>query len=80
MEPFTVHASAKLGVSAAATPAVMLLSAAADITVRTLTTGKAAMSTRSLCPRLDGFIDSSLVEPTTTRASCPALSGPSPDK
>jgi hypothetical protein len=63
--PAAEHVSPLAGVSAAATPAVRLLSAAADTTVMTLATGKAAMRTRSLRPRVDGFIVSSLLEPTT---------------
>jgi hypothetical protein len=69
--PAALHVSAPAGVSAAATPAVRLLTTAADATVRTLATGKAAMRTRSLRPRVDGFIVSSLLEPSSTWAHRP---------
>jgi hypothetical protein len=78
--PPALHVSAPAGVSAAATPAVRLLTTAADATVRTLATGKAAMRTRSLRPLVDGFIVSSLLEPSSTWARSPIAAGSFPGR
>jgi hypothetical protein len=48
--------------------------------VRTLATGKAAMRTRSLRPLVDGFIVSSLLEPSSTWARSPIAGGSFPGR